>query len=105
MNPYRRGVEALQALNDAELVAAYEAYVTRLEQLLGPDEIELYRSYQQRAQSSGAPRPEELDVAAKVDADPELQPLYERYLALLGDRQAHPHLQEPQAASGGARVY
>lgn len=88
MNPYHRGIEALQALNDPELVAAYEAYVTRLEQDLGPEEIELYRSFQQRSQSSGGTiRPEEQQVAAKVEADPELQSLYQRYLTLLENRQ------------------
>jgi hypothetical protein len=99
MNPYRRGVEALQALDDPELVSAYEAFVTRLEQHLDPDEMELYRSFQQRAQSSGSPRPEEQAVADKVNADPEVQPLYERYLALLGDRQVHPHTHEEAVAA------
>jgi hypothetical protein len=96
MNPYRRGIESLQALNDPELVSAYEAYVTRLEQQLGPEEMELYRSFQQRVQSSTGPRPEEQAVAAKVDADPELQPLFERYLALLGTRQVQEHTSEAQ---------
>jgi hypothetical protein len=89
MNPYRRGIEALQAINDPELVAAYQAYVTRLEQNLAPDELELYRSFLQRAQSSASPQPDEQEVAEKVDADPELRPLYERYLQLLGRRQLH----------------
>lgn len=105
MNPYRRGVEALQALNDPELVSAYEAYVSRLEQQLGPDEMELYRSFQQRAQSAASPPPEEQTVAAKVDADPELQPLYERYLTLLGDRQAHANTPDEPVRRGRARVY
>ena len=87
MNAYRRGIEALQVLNDPELVAAYEQYVSRLEQQLTPDELELYRSYQQRAQTGTSTRPEEQAVADKVEADPELLPLYERYLRLLGDRQ------------------
>src|SRR3954468_12902066 len=106
MNPYRRGIEALQGLQDPELVAAYEAYVARLEQSLNSEEMEQYRAYQQRLQSSGAPRPEELAAAAKVDADPELKPLYERYLALLGNRQAHPYEPEPAAVEErGARIY
>lgn len=97
MNPYRRGIEALQALNDQELVSAYEAYVTRLEQQLEPEEMEIYRSFQQRAQSTAGPRPEEQAVAAKVDADPELQPLFERYLTLLGNRQVQEHTSDVQA--------
>src|SRR5688572_29773116 len=105
MNPYRRGVEALRALNDPELVSAYEAYVARLEQQLGPDEMELYRSFQQRAQSTAGPRPEEQAVAAKVDSDPELQPLFERYLALLGDRQAHEHTPDAPVHRNRARIY
>jgi hemerythrin-like domain-containing protein len=104
MNPFRRGVEALKALNDPELVAAYEAYVDRLEQRLGPEEMEAYRSYQQRLHSSGTPRPEEEAAAAKADADPELQQLYERYLALLGNRQAHGTAAAP-VQRGRARVY
>lgn len=87
MNAYRQGIVALQAFNDPELVAAYEQYVTRLEQRLTPDEMELYRSYQQRAQTATSTRPEEQAVADKVDGDPEILSLYERYLVLLGDRQ------------------
>lgn len=105
MNPYRRGVEALQALNDPELTSAYEAYVTRLEQQLGLDEMELYRSFQQRTQSAAGPRPEEQAVAEKVDADPELQPLFERYRAILIDRQAHPNVHNQPSDAGKARIY
>ncbi len=89
MNAYHRGAEVLSRLNDAELLEAYRRYVTRLESILSPEELELYVAWQQTQQRSQATqRPEEYEVSAKVEADAEAVQLYERYLGLLANHQA-----------------
>ncbi len=87
MNAFDRGIQALEAMNDPELTEAYRAYVQRIEGLLSEDELETYRSYLQRGQSTGAPQPEEVAIADKVAADPEVGSLYQAYLNRLNNRQ------------------
>ena len=88
MNAFDCGIEALDAMNDPELTEAYRTYVQRIEGLLSEEELDTYRSYLQRGQSTSGPNPEELAVAEKVAADPQIGSLYQAYLARLGSRQA-----------------
>jgi len=88
-NALERGLHVLERLNDPELVEAYRAYMRRLEELVGPDNMDTYTQVYQRdrrqltQQAGGAPlSPEEQAVRDKVAADPTVQALYERYLAL-----------------------
>jgi len=68
MNAYERALQAIQQLNDPELLKAYQEYATRLESVLSTDELDTYAGFQQR--DGPNPRPEEQIVTDKVAADP-----------------------------------
>ncbi len=85
-NPYERALQVLGRLGHADLLAAYQQYVSRLQTILTPAEQETYASFQQRTQ--GGVLPQEQAVADKVAADAEALPLYEQYLTTL--RSAEP---------------
>ena len=85
MNSYERALSVLARLNDDELYQAYHRFADRVQQILSPEELETYCSFQQRT-LGGAP-PEEQAVADKVAADPEAVPAFQRYLSMLQNRQ------------------
>ncbi len=85
LNPYHRALNVLQRLNNAELLAAYQRFTTRLESILSPEEVNTFASYQQR--TTGGIRPEEQAVADKVAADGEAISLYEQYMNVLTNQQ------------------
>ncbi len=88
-NALERGLHVLERLNDPEIVEAYKRYMQRLEELVGPDQLDTYASIYQRTRrqlEQQAPdtnlTPEEQAVRAKVAADPEVQRLFNQYLEL-----------------------
>ena len=87
MDGFHRAVQALERLNEPELLEAYRRFVARLETLLTPEEMQLYTDYQQRAAAGSSARPDEQAVADKVEADSEALSLYEQYRQVLGNRQ------------------
>lgn len=85
-----RGLHVLERINDPELAAAYRQYMERVEALVGREHVDAYAALYQRSQRQlshqeiGSPiSPEEQAVREKVLADPEVERLYARYLALL----------------------
>ncbi len=89
-NSFQRAVDVLERLNDPDLLDAYKQYVGRLESILGPEQLETYASMYQRdrrqitGQAAGLlALPEEIDVRDRVMADPEVDSLYQRFIALL----------------------
>ena len=76
--------------HDPELAAAYRQYMERIETLVGHEHVDTYAALYQRSQRQlshqavGSPvSPEEQAVHDKVLADPEVDRLYARYMALL----------------------
>jgi hypothetical protein len=85
-----RGLHVLERINDPELTAAYQQYMERIEAVVGREHVDTYAAMYQRSQRQvshqelGSPvGPEEQAVREKVLADPEVQQLYDRYIALL----------------------
>ncbi len=87
MDGFHRAVQALERLNEPELLEAYRRFVARLEGLLTPEEMEIYTDYQQRISMGSSARPEEQAAADKVESDSEALSLYQHYLDLLDRRQ------------------
>ena len=92
-NAFQRGIDVLKRVNDPELLAAYTQYVEHLQTLLSPAEFNAYAEAYQRErrqvthQAAGTQIADvEQAALAKVAADPEVDRLYSRYLALLADR-------------------
>ena len=85
LNSYRRALNVLQRLGNAELLEAYQRFATRIESILSPEEVNTFASYQQR--TTGGIRPEEQAVADKVAADGEAISLYEQYMNVLTSQQ------------------
>ncbi len=88
-NAFERGLHVLERQDDPELVEAYRQYMQRLEALVGRDNLDTYaRVYQQDRRQlnqnvvGGMLTTEERAVQATVAADPEVQALYDRYIAL-----------------------
>ena len=89
-NPFQRALDVLERLHDPDLLDAYKQYVARLETVLGPGGLETYASMYQRdrRQFSGQDAgslvlPEEIAVHDRTMADPELDKLYQRFIAQL----------------------
>jgi len=83
-NAYGRALEVLERMQDRELLEAYRRFAARLQQILTPEEMDVYASFQQR--TTGGVRPEEQVIADKVAADAEATSLYDSYLQVLSTR-------------------
>jgi hypothetical protein len=91
-NALERGLHVLERINDPELAAAYRQYMERIEALVGHEHMDTYAALYQRSQrqlshqAMGSPiSPDEQAVHEKVLADPEVDRLYARYMALLSE--------------------
>jgi hypothetical protein len=88
-NPFERGLHVLEQRNDPELSEAYRRYMQHLEQLLGKDKMDAYAHvYQQDLEQlnphpgGGVRTPEERAMQDTVTADPEVDALFNKYIAL-----------------------
>jgi hypothetical protein len=91
-NALERGLHVLERINDPEVAAAYRQYMERIETLVGREHVDTYAALYQRSQRQlshqelGSPlSSEEQAVREKVLADPEVDRLYARYMALLSE--------------------
>ncbi len=89
-NAFQRAVKVLERVGDGELVEVYQAYVARLETILGEGWLDTYASMYQRdrrqltGQAAGLlVLPEEIALRDRTVADPEVANLHRRYIALL----------------------
>jgi hypothetical protein len=89
-NALERGLHVLERTNDPELAAAYRQYMERVEALVGLEHVDTYAAIYQRSrrqlshqEAGSSVSPEEQAVREKVLADPEVDRLYARYMALL----------------------
>jgi len=91
-NALERGLHVLERIDDPEVAAAYRQYMERIEALVGREHVDTFAALYQRSQRQlshqelGSPvSPEEQAVREKVLADPEVDRLYARYMALLSE--------------------
>jgi hypothetical protein len=91
-NALERGLHVLERIDDPELATAYRQYMERIESLVGREQVDTFAALYQRSQRQlshqelGSPiSPEEQAVREKVLADPEVDRLYARYMALLSE--------------------
>ncbi len=69
---YQRGMQVLERLNDPELLEAYKRYVARLQEILTPEEFDIYLDSHQHAQS-GVPSEDEPAIH-EISEAPEVAP-------------------------------
>ena len=88
-NAFEHGLRALEQRHDPELSEAYRRYMQRIEELVGKDKLNMYAHvYQQgleqfsQSAGGGVPTEEERTMHDTVTADPEIQVLYDQYIAL-----------------------
>lgn len=88
-NALEQGLHILEHYNDPELVDAYRAYMQRLEELVGAENLDAYAYIYQRGRQSlyqkntiATLRPEEQVIRDTVAADAQVNGLYDHYLTL-----------------------
>jgi hypothetical protein len=88
-NALEQGLHVLERYNDPELVEAYRAYMQRLEELVGQENMDTFAYVYQRdrrqlyQQSTGTGlSPQEQAVRETVATDSQVHALYDQYIAL-----------------------